>query len=148
MRYHSAVRGLLLLFLATIARAQDPQLEPLRATLAVIRAHADEARVNRGARPELTIAKHQLRDWIESRLASLEQQGDEQKAAIEINAELGRIGEPNPPPIDGIFDNLVGKLGPVRLARESAVLLLTTGIGILCGYDESAYAYEWRDGVW
>jgi len=48
----------------------------------------------RGDRPELTVAKHQLRDWIESRLATLGQQFDDKAPAIQINRTLKTVEMP------------------------------------------------------
>jgi hypothetical protein len=46
----------------------------------------------RGATPALTIAKHQLRDWIESRLAALPVDGDGGELACQLNSELRGAG--------------------------------------------------------
>jgi hypothetical protein len=49
--------------IATAASAQDPELAALHSTLVALHSSAKEATVETsGARPELTIAKHQLRD--------------------------------------------------------------------------------------
>lgn len=147
MRY-SAVRSLCFLFLAGPLLAQDPQLEMLRSTLAGLRSHSDGATVTtRGARSELTLAKHQLRDWIESRLAVFDQGGDERSVEVEINKALDTVKLPAVPAIDGLFNDL-GSVTGVRLHRESRTLVVTTGLGILCGVDDSAYAYEWKEGRW
>ena len=58
----------------------------------------------RGARPELTVAKHQLRDWIESRLATLGQQFDDKALAIQINRTLKTVEMPPLPDAPGEFN--------------------------------------------
>ena len=42
----------------------------------------------RGAADDLTVAKHQLRDWIESRLASLPEDGDVRGFQLALNNAL------------------------------------------------------------
>jgi hypothetical protein len=60
------------LWMPVAGYAQDAQLSALRATLATLHSHAAEAAIEiHGGRPELTVAKHQLRDWIESQLDSV-----------------------------------------------------------------------------
>jgi len=101
----------------------------------------------RGARPELTVTKHQLRDWIESRLATLGQQFDDKAPAIQINRTLKTVEMPPLPDAPGEF-NLIGTVRDVDLHFDSGAFVVVTGVGILCGYDESVYAYEWRNGRW
>src|SRR6516165_9012572 len=60
----------LLLLFASVPGAADDRLDAIRALLVPMRkAPIAEAR---GATPALTNVKHQLRDWIESRLAGVE----------------------------------------------------------------------------
>ena len=42
----------------------------------------------------------------------------------------------------------MGSLRAVRFSNESGVLIVTTALGILCQYDESAYAYRYVNGRW
>jgi hypothetical protein len=44
--------------------------------------------------------------------------------------------------------NLLGSLGIVRFSSESGLLIITTGVGILCEYDESAYGYKRINDHW
>src|ERR1700691_5562151 len=117
----------------------------LGATLASLRPHADEHRETRGATPELTVAKHQLRDWIESRLPQFAQNGDEDMLARELEDRLREselLCEPQcPMSILGFLDN-------VRISREREFLIILTSVGIWCGYDDSAYAYKWTANRW
>lgn len=127
------------------ALAQDAQLDALHATLVTLHAHAAEATIkNSGARPELTAAKHQLRDWIETQLGSLKDIEHKDSLAIQINKALDAVQASDP--TGG--DNLLGALGDVRLTNESGLLIVTTGVGIVCQYDESAYAYKQINGRW
>jgi hypothetical protein len=148
MRYHDGVRWIFLTFawmvLAANGRAQDTRLEQLRTTLLSLRAHANENLDVRGATPELTTAKHQLRDWIESRLEGLKSDGNTDDFARSINGTLVAAKMP-----DGVDDqNNLGTVLDVRLHRESGLLFVITSLGILCGEDDSAYAYQWSDGQW
>src|SRR5580700_2092827 len=73
--------------------AQDIRLDALRSTLVPLREHANDRLSNehddsRGATPALTVAKHQLRDWIETRLAAFPETGDTAALAAEFHAGL------------------------------------------------------------
>ena len=57
--------------LTACAYAQDPALEALRTTLVALRPLQDKHPDTRDATPQLTVAKHQFRDWVESRLAEI-----------------------------------------------------------------------------
>jgi hypothetical protein len=79
MKLFTGVLLVILLLLATPnAYTLDSQLQKLQATQKLIRAHAEEYLRNNGGGPELTVFKHQLRDWIESKLTALDEKGDEQ----------------------------------------------------------------------
>jgi len=45
-------------------------------------------------------------------------------------------------------DSLLGYLGPIRIQRQDSLLIIETSFGILCGYDESAYAYQCGKDGW
>jgi hypothetical protein len=133
--------------LAAAAFAQDAQLGTLRATMATLHSHAAAAAADfktRGGSPELTVAKHQLRDWIETQLGSLKDFGEEQAFAARINEALKAVDATN----TGDDQNFLGSVGDVRVSSESGLLIITTGVGILCEYDESAYGYKREDGRW
>ena len=133
-----------LLVLAAGLRAQDPQLETLRATLISLRARADELVENGVTPPELTTVKHQLRDWVESRLRTLKENGDEKVAERTINDSIKEAALTTP----GDRENLLGYLGDIELSREFGLLILKTAVGIVCQHDQSAYAYQWIDDRW
>jgi hypothetical protein len=44
--------------------------------------------------------------------------------------------------------NLIGSLGEVRIGTEAGLLIITTAVGIVCQYDESAYVYQFMEGRW
>ncbi len=109
--------------------------------------HAKEHADTRGAAPELTVAKHQLRDWIESQLPPDGQLKDTAELVRTLNTGLKTMRSlPGIEDQDG-FWNAFGAIR-IRLHRDSEFLVITTAFGILCGADESAYIYRWRDGRW
>src|SRR5580658_6895757 len=132
-------------WIAQAAAAQDARLDALHATLATLHSHSAEASVEMlGARPELTVAKHQLRDWIEFQLGSLKDDSQEKALADRINVALKAVSVTN----TADDQNLLGSLGDVSFSSESGILVVTTAVGILCQYDESAYGYRQVNGRW
>lgn len=143
------------------APADDTALAALHAVLAPLRPAAGTASPadRRGATPALTTVKHSLRNWIESRLDELDEHADAAAFAAQLNEALRQAdllceekaaGAPDRcAPKDG-QRNGIGFLDSIRLERQQAgsILVLRTGSGILCGSDQSAYAYEWRDRKW
>ena len=162
----------LALGLGAFARADDPAVVEIHATLAPLRSHpscdADDCRGpwNKGdgdprySTPALTTAKRQLRDWIETRLASFAERGNEKALARKLNRELyradlfcQRTNTPKSPDrcrFERADWNAIGFLYPdIRLTRPTdGVLVVISGMGIECDSDTSAYAYEWRGGTW
>ena len=66
----------------TCVAATDPALDELKLSLVGLRAKADMPSKARGATPELTVLKHQLRDWVESRFLPAKDP-DELKSRLE-----------------------------------------------------------------
>src|SRR5262245_49831953 len=125
----------------------DP-LAGLPAALRQLRDHLDEHRPTFGATPELTTAKHQLRDWVESRLTGLPNNFDTRAFAEELHAALGKAGLLCNDLVDQCDWNFLGYVDDVRVSRADDLLVVVTATGIWCGYDESAYAYAWEGGRW
>jgi len=149
------MRWVLVLLLAggASAIAQTRPTNTLRALLVAARDHPNEHPETRGATPELTLIKHQLRDWIESRLTRLKLDDEEVVLAFQLNAELRKAGlscsdslEANE--IQCPDESLIGFLGDIKLHRGGDFLVVQTAVGIQCGYDESAYIYEWNEDRW
>jgi len=139
---------LLALILYLIQPLQDSQLASVRTTLLSLREQYDEHRQTRGAAAELTTAKHQLRDWVESRLATFPQNGDTGALAEELrnainSAQLYCIDEDQ-----DCFENSLGYLDDIEVNREGEFLIVKTAVGIFCAFDYSAYVYTWRSGKW
>jgi hypothetical protein len=140
--------------------AAGASLEELRAALVGLRQPLAasrgvlEATPNiRGATAELSVAKHLLRDWLEQHLAGLPEDGDVVGFGRQLNDELRQANlfcdGQDKCPEDGGF-SAYGWLGEMRFTTQDygRFLLVRTALGIYCGYDDSAYAYEWSDGHW
>jgi len=129
--------------------AEDATLTQIRTLLAPMRANPFDGPGARGAKPALTTVKHKLRDWIESRLLEFQDDDAARAFAFELNAEIHNAGlwcdstaissERHCP--------LPGYIGDVKL-NFGEVLVVTTAVGIVCGFDESAYAYSFSNGRW
>ncbi len=134
------------LFGAVVIFAQDARLSALHATLKGLQSSAaaiatDEAL---GGTPELTVAKHQLRDWIESQLPSLKDVNQIKPFSQKINDALKAVN------VGGSGDGFgkYGSLGEVEFNTESGRLIVTTSVGIECQYDNSVYVYERDNSRW
>jgi hypothetical protein len=129
--------------------AQDAGLTALRSTLLPLRSRpANDNFETRGATAELTTAKHQLRDWIDSRLETFGQTDDVARLSVEIHDAL-RTSE--------LFcedyntqchPTALGFVDEVLIDRRREFLVVQTAMGIRCGYDESVYLYRWSGTQW
>ena len=125
---------------------QAPAVMPLARVHTALRHLSDgfdQHKITYGATPELTDAKRQLRDWIESRMSSLGRDGDTRAFADALHEALRSAGLL----CDDCDTNVLGYLDDVRVDRSGGFLVVVTATGISCGYDESAYVYAW-DGGW
>ncbi len=136
-----------LAFCCGAIQAQDAPLAALRATILSLREHPNDHRDTRGATPALTMAKHQLRDWIESRLAGFPSGGDEAVLAEQLHAGL-RDFKLFCDDDRECFPSNLGYLDEIRVNREQGFLVVRTAVGIWCGYDYSAYIYQASGGHW
>ena len=143
---------LLILFFG-ILQAGDPRLEALRSTLLPMRARQPDTTAGlRGATPQLTVAKHQLLDWLEFRLGSVGQAVDVRELQRGLTLELRdaglscRVDEPTESRCPEW--TLSGFVGPLTVERSASFLVVTSGVGIECGYDQSAYVYSWSGAKW
>jgi hypothetical protein len=130
---------------------QAPQVAPLvglPATLRQLREQLDEHRATFGATPELTAAKHQLRAWVESRLAGLRERVDIRAFAETLHAALGSAGLFCNDLNNECDWNFLGYVDDVRVSRAGELLVVVTAMGIWCGFDESAYVYAWEGQQW
>jgi hypothetical protein len=128
--------------------SRETILSGVRPILQQLRNQAPNYSPTRGATPDLIVAKHQLRDWIESELTELGED-DEVRAfertlndalddaelfCIDVGIECG--------------DNNLGYVDGIRANRERDFLVFITATGVWCGYDESAYVYAWGGQGW
>ena len=146
--YCFGVRSLTFFLVLLLQAPQDAPLVSLPATLRQLRDHLDEHRATFGATSELTAAKHQLRDWIESRLAGLDESVDILAFAETLHTSLGGAGLLCNDLQDQCDWNFLGYVDDVRLSRAGEFLIVVTAMGIWCGYDESAYVYAWEGRQW
>ena len=138
---------------AEMAVAQESLLTALYAALVPLRAQPQARPEVRGASPQFTTLKHQLRDWVESRLVDFPQRGSEAALAQELNAvllkaELTCSTNRGGPAEYCSSESFVGYLETLRVTRQQEFLIVETGMGIICGYDESAYLYRWNGSKW
>ena len=144
-------------WIAPPAVAQDPMLAKLHAVLAPMR--SGPAKDMRGATPSLMDVKHGLRDWIDARLPALPADGDEHVFTARLNEDLRQADLFCVAASDAKRDrcdhsqeaadwNATGYIGTVQLERREGLLFVRTRVGILCGGDDSAYAYERRGDRW
>jgi len=133
------------------AHGQDATLDAVLTPLKGMRGKPVDYGGPRNATPQLTVVKHALRDWVESRLARFRQDGDIGDLERSLNAELRKAGAvcgatPGTTPCPDWSE--LGFLGEVRVRRAQAFLVVETGVGIECGDDESAYLYSWSTEGW
>jgi len=135
--------------ICTAVHAQDPGLTALGRTLLAVRQFAASHPGIRGGIPELTTIKHQLSNWIESRLASFPQKGDPAAFSDQMLKDLSDAALFCDDPTD-CTSNAFGYLDQVQIKGDHGFLIITTavGTGIRCGYDYSAYLYRWQGNQW
>ena len=123
------------------AAAQDSHLEALSKTVLALRAQ--------GEMREVTVAKHQVRDWVEARLASFLEKGDTARLVDYFRAGIAKAGLFCDDDSD-CTPTALGFLDEIEVNREQGFLIVRTavGTGIRCGYDYSAYVYEWKGNRW
>jgi hypothetical protein len=136
-------------FFCSLAGAQNSEIAALVKTMLSLREYAASHSGLRGGLPELTLAKHQLRDWIEFRLASFPESIDQFTLSSDFLTGLTNAKLFCDDPID-CGSTSIGFLDQVQVIRERGFLIVMTaiGTGIRCGYDYSAYVYEWREDNW
>ncbi len=150
------IRLRLLVFFALcwpgLAADTAPTLNALGVSLAAMRGKEPGSDAVRGATPKLTVAKHLLRDWVESQLPALAQSGDEGALERKLNAELREAklfcGESTPDQQPCPEWTSIGYLNDIKFRRSGSFLILETSVGIECGADESAYLYSWSREGW
>jgi hypothetical protein len=123
-------------------------LANVRSTLRQLRDQLDEHRPTFGATADLTGAKHQLRDWVETKIGALGENVDIRAFTDDLHNGLAAAGLFCNDFQDECYSNLLGYVDEIRVARDRDFLIVTTPVGINCGFDESAYVYAWNAGRW
>ncbi len=159
-RWPLPVVALALASWATTAAAENAEtpLSAIRAELELARAEAPRHVDTRGASERLTVVKHRLREWVESHLAEVPSDpngpdGADVALTVRLNAELDRehLFTLQDAGAEASADaTAIGSLGDVRVAYRlrQTYLVLTTAVGVDCGFDESAYLYRWQGRAW
>ena len=122
--------------------AQDAALLEIRALLLPMRGKPTDSLGPRGATPEFTAVKHKLRDWIEERLHGFRDQEEVRALERDLNTQLRNAKlscnwDAVPPEKDCPGRGEPGYLNEIRLV-SGEMLVVTTGVGIVCGFDQSA----------
>ncbi len=143
------VKYLALILLPFCVLAQDARLAAIRATVLGIRQYANDRQQLRGGIPQITVAKQELRDWIEAHLAGFPRTGNTAALTETFHNALRDAGLFCDNDSD-CFPTAFGFLDEIQIARQGDFLIAETavGVGIRCGYDYSAYVYRWNAGKW
>ena len=128
--------------------SEDAAIAGVGPILQRLRDQAPNYSPTRGATSELTVAKHLLRDWIESQMEVLPEDGDVRNFSLEINAALADADLFCTDFNIECADNVLGYVDGPRMSREHEFLVVVLPTGIWCGYDESAYLYAWEGPGW
>ena len=136
---------LALIALTFAAYAEDAHLGAIRTALDTLRQAPRKSAGPRDSGPELTLAKHNLRDWIGSRLTAMTSQVDERELEYTLNSDLRQAKLLCS---DRTSDQQTCYLNAIRFRRSGAFLIAQTGVEIECGFDESAYLYSWSEEGW
>jgi hypothetical protein len=115
----------LALFAMCLPSLSDNGLDSFRESLLAMRDKPIDSGGPGGAVPQLATAKHQLRDWVESRLNA---------ELLDAKLFRGYYGVKGRPPCADW--SLRGFLNELKLHRSGIFLILETGVGIECGCDE------------
>ncbi|HUA86995.1 MAG TPA: hypothetical protein VMB85_24230 [Bryobacteraceae bacterium] len=137
------------LALAAMVVAGGGDLDAIRETQAKLVALRGENRETSGATQELTVLKHQLADWADSRIANSGPHPEAAALTATLNAEFDQKKYVVP---DGDqYREYLGDVGAFEVSHpdgDESWLRLTTSVGVHCEYEDSVYLFEWRDGLW
>ncbi len=161
MRLFKVVISLTFWVLALPAWSGPADLSALTAQLAKVRA-THGANDQRDAGPELTPVKQALREWIEPQLPLAPEAGADGIAYITVPSDLNALGVKMSLALDAAGltcghwgepdyrcgddnheENERGFVDQVRVTSfdYDHYLLVVTGVGVRCGFDQSAYLY-------
>jgi hypothetical protein len=93
-----------------------------------------------------------LRDWLDSHLASSGLGVNPLELQRDLNIELRNAGlscgDDGPHQTQCPDWTFLGFVGPIRVQWRAQFLVIRSGLGIECGFDESAYVYSWNGTKW
>ena len=135
--------GLLLAWVLQAPPA-DAVLLDVRATLRQMHAQVTRNKLTFGVTAAGASVKHRLRDWVESRILRTPVDVDVRALNAGFHGALRRANLL----CDDCEVDVLGYLDDVRVSRAGNALIVVTALGTYCGYDESAYAYEWNGTRW
>ena len=100
--------------------------------------------------PAFFEARDAVRDWLDSRIATMAEKDNDFEFTNKLNAELktAKLLCPQCDAAMGSFSDASGYLGEVRLSRKGPLLQAMTQVGVQCGFDENAYLYRWTGAKW
>jgi hypothetical protein len=136
------------LSIARLCIAQPAAPATLRPVLQQLRSGFDAHRATLGATEALTTVKHGLRAWVESQLIATPESVDTRALAAALHVALRDASLLCLDMAGDCATNALGYVDDVRVTHAGEFLSVVTAVGINCGYDESAYAYTWRNGRW
>ncbi|HEX5230380.1 MAG TPA: hypothetical protein VFW44_21860 [Bryobacteraceae bacterium] len=145
-RCSSLLAGLIIAAFAC-SSAEAPALRDIRDLLAPARGKQVAELGPHGSTPAFTEIKHKLRLWIESQLPEVRTARDARILEHRVNTELRAAGISCDPHQKDCPRAEPGYLGPIKL-EYGGLLVITTAVGITCGFDESAYAYSFSKAHW
>ncbi len=130
------------------AAVQNVQLTAIHDSLLKMREHPDENQETRGATAELTTLKHRVIDWVETHLKDLRPSDDVDALTSKIRDEMDASDLFCMDYNVQCFPSSLGFLDEVRISRSNGFLIVRTAVGIWCGFDYSAYVYNWTGSEW
>ena len=130
-----AAAGLLILAGCAVAPSPLAELSQTLASLPDVKGQDGVGSdPSRGARPALTTAKHQLRDFLDTALSGADARTSDIDAdafAARLNDQLRTAGVP-----------------PMQMWRQGGALIAVTSFPIICGSDDSIYGWNWNGQAW
>jgi hypothetical protein len=146
-----------ILLISPAALGDDDGLKPVADALAIVGATPGINKTH-DAGPELTLVKLRLREWIEKNLPHSRDGAEGTAAAKTMNDAITasgltcdhRLSRPARCVNERDWFDARGYIADIELSYldYGRYLLVKTNVGINCGYDQSAYIYEWRDDSW
>src|ERR1043166_9579632 len=122
----------------------EASLARLRADLRQMSAQLDGNKATFGATGMMKSAKYGLRAWAEVQFNRAAKDIDIRVLSAQFHQQLRQANLL----CDDCDQNVLGYVDDVRVSETGGFLVVITAIGTYCGYDESAYVYEWSAGRW